>query len=201
MPCTKYYWTIGRTRAGEAAPGVWSFTTTCVSAISPASVSVMSEISTPSVTVTAPAGSAWTAVSNAIWITVTSPTGGAGSGNGTVSLTVAADPGAARACTVFITGWTFTVAQAGLPITTGSYVISTTARGSLPPTAVAATLVQTPVQSTQSIASDAAGNVYFASQLQNSVFKVDTTGVMTRIAGTGVAGYSGDSGPWLQALN
>ncbi len=33
----------------------------------------------------------------------------------------------------------------------------------------------------------------------NAVFKADPTGVVTRIAGTGVVGYSGDSGPALSA--
>ncbi len=36
-------------------------------------------------------------------------------------------------------------------------------------------------------------------RLQNAVFKADPTGVVTRIAGTGVVGYSGDGGPALSA--
>ena len=40
--------------------------------------------------------------------------------------------------------------------------------------------------------SDAAGNVYFTSL--HSVFKVDPNGVLTRIAGNGRAGNSGDQG-------
>ena len=39
---------------------------------------------------------------------------------------------------------------------------------------------------------DAAGNVYFVSL--NCAFKLDTTGVLTRLAGTGAGGYSGDGG-------
>ncbi len=39
---------------------------------------------------------------------------------------------------------------------------------------------------------DARGNVYFSDN--NCVFKVDNTGTLTRLAGTGRAGYSGDGG-------
>jgi uncharacterized protein (TIGR03437 family) len=47
------------------------------------------------------------------------------------------------------------------------------------------------------VAVDAAGNVYFGSL--HSVFKVDRLGALTRIAGTGRAGYTGDGGPALAA--
>ncbi len=40
---------------------------------------------------------------------------------------------------------------------------------------------------------DNAGNVYITSL--NCVFRLDTSGVLTRIAGTAIAGYSGDGGP------
>jgi uncharacterized protein (TIGR03437 family) len=42
------------------------------------------------------------------------------------------------------------------------------------------------------VATDAAGNVYFGSL--HSVFKVDTGGTLTRVAGNGRPGYSGDGG-------
>jgi YD repeat-containing protein len=62
--------------------------------------------------VTAGAGCAWTAVSNAGWITVTS--GASGTGNGTVGYSVAANGGSdQRQGTVTIAGQTFTVTQAG----------------------------------------------------------------------------------------
>ena len=60
--------------------------------------------------VTTANGCAWTAVSQADWITVTA--GAAGSGNGTVSLTVAANTGPQRVGIVLIAGLTFTVTQA-----------------------------------------------------------------------------------------
>lgn len=49
------------------------------------------------------------------------------------------------------------------------------------------------------LAADAAGNIYLAEELNNRVRKVDTTGVITTFAGTGVAGFSGDGLPAAQA--
>lgn len=42
------------------------------------------------------------------------------------------------------------------------------------------------------VAVDAQGNFYFAARGQNQVFKVNSAGIITIVAGTGVAGYSGD---------
>jgi sugar lactone lactonase YvrE len=42
---------------------------------------------------------------------------------------------------------------------------------------------------------DKLGNLYFADTENNRIRKVDTAGIITTIAGTGVAGYSGDGGP------
>ena len=39
---------------------------------------------------------------------------------------------------------------------------------------------------------DTAGNYYIAAYLQNRVFKVDTSGLLTLVAGNGLPGYSGD---------
>lgn len=62
------------------------------------------------VSVTAGAGCAWTATSNAPWVTITS--GASGVGNGTVAYTVAANPGPARSGTLTIAGQSFAVNQA-----------------------------------------------------------------------------------------
>lgn len=51
-----------------------------------------------------------------------------------------------------------------------------------------------------SLTVDSAGNVYFAADNGNAVFRVDArTGQTTRFAGTGKAGYSGDNGAAVQA--
>jgi len=62
------------------------------------------------VAVTVAAGCAWTATSNAPWLTITN--GASGNGNGTVTFTVAANTSAARSGTLAIAGQTFTVNQA-----------------------------------------------------------------------------------------
>ena len=48
-------------------------------------------------------------------------------------------------------------------------------------------------------ACDEAGNVYITSTGTNIIRKVDTAGIITRIAGTGAMAYSGDNGPALLA--
>lgn len=84
---------------------------TCSFSINPTSASQPAGGGTGSVTVTAQAGCAWTAVSNATFITITS--GSSGTGNGTVNYSVAANTGAARTGTLTIAGLAFTVTQAG----------------------------------------------------------------------------------------
>ncbi len=56
-------------------------------------------------------GCSWVAFSNVPWITVSD--GAAGSGNGTVTIGVSANPGASRSGTVSVAGLTFTAYQAG----------------------------------------------------------------------------------------
>src|SRR5215469_1623764 len=70
------------------------------------------------------------------------------------------------------------------------YVISTIAGGAAPPTPAAA--LQTSIGDPPRIATDASGNLYFGGL--HSVFKVDSTGTILRIAGNGQIGYSGDGG-------
>jgi uncharacterized protein (TIGR03437 family) len=51
----------------------------------------------------------------------------------------------------------------------------------------------------EGVVADAQGNVYLADTGNNRIRKVDTTGVVTTIAGTGVTGFSGDGGPAIDA--
>lgn len=50
-----------------------------------------------------------------------------------------------------------------------------------------------------SIAFDTLGNTYIANGPSNHVFKVDTSGNLTAVAGNGAPGYSGDGGPATSA--
>ena len=98
-------------------------TQTCTVSINPTSQSVPAAgITGLSVTVTAPSGCSRPATSNATWITVTN--GATGSGNGTVTLNVAANTGGARTGTVTIGGQTFTVNQSATTVCT--YAINPT---------------------------------------------------------------------------
>ena len=75
------------------------------------------------------------------------------------------------------------------------YVISTIAGGAPPATPVAA--VNTSIGQPYGVATDSSGSVYFISL--NCVFKVDSNGVLTRVAGNSRPGYSGDGGPATSA--
>jgi len=46
---------------------------------------------------------------------------------------------------------------------------------------------------------DASGNLYIAATGANAVYKIDSTGKLTTIAGTGTAGFSGEGGPATSA--
>ena len=78
---------------------------------------------------------------------------------------------------------------------TQEYVISTFAGGAPPQTPAPGLSLS--IGSPQGLASDTMGNIYFTSL--NCVFEQDASGVVTRLAGTGRPGFSGDDGPATSA--
>src|SRR5262245_52970430 len=103
--------------ASTPRSNTFAFTPPCAPAISPTSSNLTtSAAATGSVTVTAGTGCTWTAASNVGWITITA--GASGSGNGSVSYTVAANTSTtSRTGSMTIAGQTFNVTQAGAPCT------------------------------------------------------------------------------------
>jgi hypothetical protein len=84
-------------------------TAACTYSISTTGANIGPDAGQGTVGVTAGAGCAWTATSNASWITVAS--GASGTGNGQVLLTFTANTGALRTGTVTIATQTFTLTQ------------------------------------------------------------------------------------------
>ena len=60
--------------------------------------------------------------------------------------------------------------------------------------------VEARLNAPESVAVDGAGNVYIADTYNPRIRKVDSTGTITTIAGTGVSGFSGDGGQAVEAL-
>jgi hypothetical protein len=102
-----------------------AFVAPCTYSISPTSQSVVAGASTTTVTVTTTAACTWTASSGVPWITVAS--GGSGTGNGSVGLSIAANTGVARTGTVTIADQAFTVNQAAF-VAPCTYAISPTSQ-------------------------------------------------------------------------
>ncbi|HEY6342781.1 MAG TPA: NHL repeat-containing protein [Bryobacteraceae bacterium] len=75
------------------------------------------------------------------------------------------------------------------------YTISTIAGGGALPTGIPALSVRLPISG--GVAWGADGDLYFSAG--NSVMRVDANGILTRFAGTGAYGLSGDGGPALSA--
>ena len=92
--------------------------TACSYSISLTSASYAAGGGSGSVTVTGTAGCVWSATSGAAWITITA--GNAGTGNGAVSYSVAANTSASsRSGTMTIAGQNFTINQAGSAVSAG----------------------------------------------------------------------------------
>ncbi len=108
-------------RTGTLTVAGQTFTVTqealaCTFSIAPTSQNFAAAGGSDTVNVTAPAGCAWTAVSNASWLSITS--GASGSGNGAVGYTAAANQTTSvRTGTLTIAGQTYTVTQAAAPCT------------------------------------------------------------------------------------
>ncbi|HKE84677.1 MAG TPA: BACON domain-containing carbohydrate-binding protein [Vicinamibacterales bacterium] len=109
---------------GQRSTVIQNGVTACNTSISPATQNVAATGGGGTVAVAAQPQCSWTASSNVPWITVTS--GAGGSGNGSVSFTVAANPGAARTGTLTIAGNTMTVMQAGTTSPSCTFSISPT---------------------------------------------------------------------------
>jgi len=77
------------------------------------------------------------------------------------------------------------------------YVIDTIAGGAPPPTPSRRLFMA--VSGTFGIAADARGNVYVPNSSLNMIFRVDPSGMVTRVAGNSRVGYSGDGGPATNA--
>jgi trimeric autotransporter adhesin len=77
------------------------------------------------------------------------------------------------------------------------FVISTVAGGP-PGWSGPAAPLNAALGGTNSVVSDASGNIYFSTSM-SAVFKVDSKGALTRVAGS-YPGYAGDGGPAAQAL-
>lgn len=103
-------------------------TTPCSYAISPAAQSASAAAGSATVAVTADSSCEWAATSGASWLTVAGSAGG--TGNGSVSISIAANTSTAqRIGSVTIGGEAFTVTQAGATLPC-SYTISPTAKSS-----------------------------------------------------------------------
>ncbi|MCE5333584.1 MAG: hypothetical protein LLG06_03245 [Desulfobacteraceae bacterium] len=86
------------------------YNSTCTYTVAPTAVSTRAVTTNGTVTVTTQPGCAWTAKSNASWITIKS--GASGTGSGTVQYMVIRNAGQARTGTMTIAGQTVTVYQA-----------------------------------------------------------------------------------------
>ena len=191
---TPYFWqVVAKNGAGSAPSAVFSFTTYpsnfCTYSLTPGGASLAANGGTGSVSVTAPAGCLWTAVSSQAWLAITSDSNG--SGNGTVNFLAAPNAGAPRNATLTIGGQIFTVTE------TADYLITSLIAPFQPTVGGLATLKVIPPPS--GIAVDSAGNAYIAAQNLNSVYKLGPMGNLTLFAGTGVCAFSGDGAAAVSA--
>lgn len=110
---TLWYWharaTDGTATSAYSATETFRTPVSCGFTVSPTSASVAAAGGTVAVTVAVGNGCAWTAVSNAPFITLSA--GASGSGNGSFTATVASNNGAARSGSIAVAGQTVTISQ------------------------------------------------------------------------------------------
>jgi sugar lactone lactonase YvrE len=94
-----------------------------------------------------------------------------------------------------VTGFLFFGSALFAPAQAQQYIISTYAGGAPPPTPTLS--VDEAIGYTAALAGYETGNLYFVSF--NCVFRLDRSGVITRVAGISAPGYSGDGGPAMDA--
>src|SRR5262245_45395218 len=83
------------------------------------------------------------------------------------------------------------------PMASAQQIIQTVAGGGGPNGIPA---VSAPIGSPISVASDNAGNIFIADQINHRVYKVNNvTGLITTVAGTGFCGFFGNGGPATSA--
>ena len=95
------------------------------------------------------------------------------------------------------TVWTSLCLLASTAASAQQYVTSTIAGGAAPVTPAPGLALT--LGSVSGVVADAGGNVYLASSDLNAVFRLDSSGVLTRVAGNSRTGYSGDGGPATNA--
>jgi streptogramin lyase len=99
----------GTTVAGTAQPQALPSISAPPSPFASGGESLSASGSSGSINLTFPPGFAWTAMSSASWLTLNGST--SGSGSGTLTYQVAANPGADRSATITVAGYTFTIEQ------------------------------------------------------------------------------------------
>lgn len=110
-PASSLWDTYGR--FSVTYPSISSFLegTNCVTSLSPTSQNFTATGGTGNINVTAPGGCNWTAVTTDNFVSITS--GASGSGNGTVSFSVASNSGPQRFASIVVGGQVFNVFQIG----------------------------------------------------------------------------------------
>ena len=117
-----YFWRVRATNGTltTAFSPVATFRTAapvCNFTLTPASVTVAAAGGSSTITITTGSACSWTAVSNDGFIVLTTPS--SGSGNGSITFSVAANTGAARTGTLTVAGQTVSVNQSGAPASGG----------------------------------------------------------------------------------